>query len=116
MSSEEISQVSSVFSFEPPWYYAVEENSLKEGKLLRVQVRSKDILLVKTDGQINALSNFCPHARCPMDRGRLEDFILTCICHGRKFDVRTGECINDSLKMERYECKTEGEKIGVRIE
>ena len=116
MSSEKKFQAGSVSDFEPPWYYAVEENNLKEGKLLRVEAGGKDVLLVKTEGQINALSNVCPHARCPLDRGRLEDFILTCICHGRKFDVRTGECINDSLKLKRYECKLEGEKIGVKIE
>lgn len=116
MSSEKMYQAGSGSGFEPPWYYAVEESNLKEGKLLRVEAGGKDVLLVKTEGQIYAMSNVCPHARCPMDRGRIEDFILICICHGRKFDVRTGECINDSLKLKKYEWKLEGEKIGVKIE
>ena len=116
MSSEKISETGSVSGFEPPWYYAVEENNLKEGKLLHFTVGEKDVLLVRSEGQINALSNICPHARCPMDRGKLEDFVLTCLCHGRKFDIRTGQCLNDSLELKRYEWKLEGASIGVKIE
>jgi nitrite reductase/ring-hydroxylating ferredoxin subunit len=116
MSSENKLQDGSVSGFEPPWYFAAEESSLKEGKILHVEVEGKNLLFVKNEGQINALSNVCPHARCPMDRGRLEDFTLICICHGRRFDVRTGECLNDSLKLKSYEWKIECGKIGVKIE
>jgi 3-phenylpropionate/trans-cinnamate dioxygenase ferredoxin subunit len=116
MSSEKVSEAGSVSGFEPRWYYADEEHNLKEGKLLRVEAGGKDVLLVKTEGRICALSNVCPHARCPMDRGRLEDFILTCLCHGRKFDIRTGECLNDSLKLRMFEWKIEGGSVGVKIE
>ncbi len=52
----------------------------------------------------------------PYGQGTLKEFILTCICHGRKFDVRTGECLNDSLQLKRYEWKIEGGKVGVKIE
>lgn len=102
--------------FESPWYYATEESKLKEGKLLLVKAGGKDILLVKTEGQIHAFSNICPHARCPLHTGRLEEFTLICICHGRRFDVRTGKCLNDSLNLSRYEWKLEGENIGVKIQ
>jgi nitrite reductase/ring-hydroxylating ferredoxin subunit len=116
MPSDKRSEANSGSSFKPPWYYATAENKLKEGKLLLVKAGGRDILLVKTEGQINALSNICPHARCPMHTGRLEEFNLVCICHGRRFDVRTGECLNDSLNLKKYEWKLEDESIGIKIE
>jgi nitrite reductase/ring-hydroxylating ferredoxin subunit len=116
MSSEKVPETGSISGFEPPWFYAAEESSLIEGKLLRVEPNGRNILLLKVEGQIQAFSNRCPHAGCPMDKGRLEEFTLTCPCHGRRFDVRTGECLNDSLTLRQYESKSEGGKVGVKLE
>ncbi|AKB28344.1 hypothetical protein MSSAC_1321 [Methanosarcina siciliae C2J] len=116
MSSEKVPEKGSNPDFEPPWFYAADESSLKEGKLLHVEPGGRNVLLLKTEGEIHAFTNVCPHARCPMDRGRLEEFTLSCLCHGRRFDVRTGECLNDSLQLKRYDWKLESGKIGVKIE
>lgn len=116
MPFEKIPETGSISGFESPWFYAAEENSLKEGKLLRVEPGGRNILLLKVEEQIRAFSNICPHAGCSMDKGRLEEFTLICPCHGRRFDVRTGECLNDHLKLRRYELKSEGGKVGVKIE
>jgi 3-phenylpropionate/trans-cinnamate dioxygenase ferredoxin component len=116
MPVEKMPETGLISDFEPPWYYAAEESSLKEGKLLHVEPAGRNVLLLKAGEQIHAFSNLCPHARCPMDKGRLEDFVLTCPCHGRRFDVRTGECLNDFLKLRRYEAKSEGGLIGVKLE
>jgi nitrite reductase/ring-hydroxylating ferredoxin subunit len=116
MLSEKSTKQDSTFGFEPPWYYAIREADLKEGKLLRAQAGGREFLLVKNEGEINVFSNSCPHAHCPLSTGKLEENILTCICHGRKFNIRTGECLNDSLKLKRYEWKIENENIGIKLE
>jgi nitrite reductase/ring-hydroxylating ferredoxin subunit len=116
MPFEKAPETGSNSGFEPPWFYATEESNLTEGKLLRVEPAGRNVLLLKVEGQVKAFSNLCPHAKCPMDKGRLEEFTLICPCHGRKFDVRTGECLNDSLKLRQYESKSEAGKIGVKIE
>lgn len=116
MSFKKVSETESTSNFEHPWFYAAEESSLTEGKLLRVEPGGRNVLLIKVEEHVQAFSNLCPHAKCPMDKGRLEEFILICPCHGRRFDVRTGECLNDSLKLRQYESKSEGGKIGVKIE
>lgn len=116
MPIEKVPEAGLTSGFEPPWFYAAEESSLTDGKLLRVEPGGRNILLLKVGGQIQAFSNLCPHAGCPMDKGRIEKFTLICPCHGRKFDVRTGECLNDSLKLRQYESKSESGRVGVRIE
>ncbi len=120
MGSENISgkipETGDESAFELPWHYAAEENDLKEGNLHLVELEGKGILLIKKEEQIYAFSNTCPHAHCPLDRGVLKGHELKCICHGRKFDIRTGECLNDSLELRKVEWKLEGGKIGVKLE
>ena len=116
MLSEKPTKQNSTSGFEPPWYYAIGEADLKEGKLLRAQAGGREILLVKNEGEINAFSNSCPHAHCPLSTGKLEENILTCICHGRRFDIQTGKCLNDSLKLKRYEWKIKNGNIGIKLE
>ncbi|WP_440955567.1 Rieske (2Fe-2S) protein [Methanosarcina sp. Mfa9] len=115
-TSGKISGTSGTSGFEPPWHYAAEESGLKEGILHLVELEGKGILFIKMEGKIYAFLNTCPHARCPLDRGVLEDHELKCICHGRRFDIRTGECLNDSLELKKVEWKLEGGKIGVKVE
>lgn len=76
----------------------------------------KEILLIKKEGQIYAFSKTCPHAKCPLDRGTLEAYVLKCLCHGRRFDIRTGKCLNDRLELVKYKWKLVSGKIGVKIE
>lgn len=115
-TSGKISGTGGESGFEPPWNYAAEESDLKEETLHLVEIEGKGILLIKDEGQIYAFSNTCPHARCPLDRGTLEAHVLLCICHGRRFDIRTGECLNDMLELKKFEWKLEGGKIGVKLE
>ncbi len=116
MVSEMTSGTGGAPGIKPPWHYAAEESDLKEETLHLVELEGKGIVLIKEEGQIYAFSNTCPHARCPLDRGTLEAHVLMCICHGRRFDIRTGECLNDRLELKKVEWKLEGGKIGVKIE
>jgi 3-phenylpropionate/trans-cinnamate dioxygenase ferredoxin subunit len=42
-----------------------------------------------------ALENRCPHAGAHLHEGILKDNILTCIWHGWKFDIESGQCITE---------------------
>ena len=116
MPVEKVSKVKPVSGFEPPWFYATEESNLIEGRFLRVEPAGRNVLVLKAEGQIQAFINLCPHAGCPLDKGRLEEFTLTCLCHVKKFDVRTGESLNSSLKLRRYETRLMEGRIGVKLE
>jgi nitrite reductase/ring-hydroxylating ferredoxin subunit len=52
--------------------------------------RHRPILLVYEGGQIFALDNRCPHMGFPLDRGSVEDGILTCHWHHARFEVASG--------------------------
>ena len=46
------------------------------------------------DGQVYALDNRCPHMGFPLDRGSLQDGILTCHWHHARFDLSSGGTFN----------------------
>jgi nitrite reductase/ring-hydroxylating ferredoxin subunit len=50
----------------------------------------RPILVVCDRGRIFALDNRCPHMGFPLDRGSIEDGILTCHWHHARFDLESG--------------------------
>ena len=55
-----------------------------------VHVNGHVIVLVHHEGEIYALDNRCPHMGFPLDRGSVQDGILTCHWHHARFDLCTG--------------------------
>ena len=71
----------------------VRAGSLDELKLkgrLLLHGRHRPILLVQEGGRVLALDNRCPHMGFPLDRGSIEDGILTCHWHHARFDLASG--------------------------
>ena len=60
-----------------------------KGRLV-VRGSHRPILVVEDQGQIFALDNRCPHMGFPLDRGSIEDGILTCHWHHARFDLASG--------------------------
>lgn len=63
---------------------------LKAKGRLVVHGRHRPILLVHEDGHIFALDNRCPHMGFPLDRGSIDDGILTCHWHHARFELASG--------------------------
>ena len=55
-----------------------------------VQLNGHVVVLVHHEGEIHALDNRCPHMGFPLDRGSVQDGILTCHWHHARFDLCTG--------------------------
>src|ERR1700724_2844308 len=67
--------------------------SLKELKAkgrLVAHGRHRPVLLVHEGGHVFALDNRCPHMGFPLDRGSVEDGILTCHWHHARFELASG--------------------------
>src|SRR5580693_3015780 len=65
------------------------EDLRAKGRLV-VHGRHRPVLLVQEGGQVFALDNRCPHMGFPLDRGSVEDGILTCHWHHARFDLESG--------------------------
>ena len=63
---------------------------LKSKGPLVVRGAHRPILIIEDQGRIFALDNRCPHMGFPLDRGSIEDGILTCHWHHARFDLASG--------------------------
>jgi len=67
--------------------------SLKDGEKLGVKMEGKEILVVRVNEKLYALNGKCTHLGCLLKKGRLENQIIICPCHGSSFDVTNGEVV-----------------------
>ncbi|MGF6408656.1 Rieske (2Fe-2S) protein [Paraburkholderia sp. MM5482-R1] len=63
---------------------------LKAKGRLVVQGGHRPILVIYDRGRVFALDNRCPHMGFPLERGTVEDGILTCHWHHARFDLESG--------------------------
>jgi nitrite reductase/ring-hydroxylating ferredoxin subunit len=67
------------------------EELKSKGRLL-VHGPHRSILVIDEQDRVYALDNRCPHMGFPLDRGSVEDGILTCHWHHARFDLASVEC------------------------
>jgi nitrite reductase/ring-hydroxylating ferredoxin subunit len=63
---------------------------LKSRKRLVVHGRHRPLLVIHENGRVFALDNRCPHMGFPLDRGSVDDGILTCHWHHARFELASG--------------------------
>ena len=63
----------------------------EQGTLAAFDVGGERVSVVSLDGTLYAFDDLCPHRQCSLAEGRLEGVVVTCPCHGSRFDVTTGE-------------------------
>ena len=78
----------------------VNADELGDGTLTATNVGDKEVLLAKVDGEIYAIDNACGHLAYPLNEGRLDGHIVTCIWHFARFDVRTGAVVSAGIDFE----------------
>lgn len=64
-----------------------------EGQMRKVSAASLDILIVRYQGKLQAISNVCAHAGGPLDEGELNEGVVTCPWHGSRFHVDSGRVV-----------------------
>ena len=65
-------------------------DELKAKGRLVVDGAHRPILVIYDQGRVFALDNRCPHMGFPLERGSVEDGILTCHWHHARFDLESG--------------------------
>jgi nitrite reductase/ring-hydroxylating ferredoxin subunit len=74
----------------PDFVHAGSLEELKDKGRLVVHGRHRPVLLVYERGHVFALDNRCPHMGFPLERGSVEDGILTCHWHHARFELASG--------------------------
>src|SRR5690349_24721173 len=70
--------------------YAGTVSELKSRGRLVLHGPHRPVLVLYNEGRILAFDNRCPHMGFPLDRGTVQDGILTCHWHHARFDLASG--------------------------
>jgi 3-phenylpropionate/trans-cinnamate dioxygenase ferredoxin subunit len=101
-----------------------EKSEVPVGRMKKIELEGKEILIANVGGSYYALGNRCTHMGGDLSMGTLEGSVVTCPRHGSKFDVTTGKAISGPkilfLKLgtkhePSFEVKVEGEAIFIKM-
>lgn len=90
---------------------------LRDGKGMVRTLDGDSIALVRLGDSVYAFLNVCPHQHTPLvDKygGQIAGEELTCSMHGWTYNLRTGQCVNESGKLKLLEVKIEDGEVHVR--
>ena len=84
---------------------------------LGVEIGSTPVAVVRTGGEVFAMSDICSHAEVNLSEGEVEEGTIECWLHGSCFDVRTGKPTNPpaTRPVATYSVKIEGEDVLVAL-
>jgi len=85
------------------------------GEMLIVEVEGEEIVLANVDGQVYAFGNGCTHRGGPLGEGLLEGDEVECPFHQGRFNVKTGEAVQEppAEPIPTYEVQVDGDDIRV---
>ena len=94
------------------------QDDVPVGKMHRVQVADKDIVICNYQGELYAVDNVCSHAYALLHEGFLRRFRLICPLHGASFDVRDGCVLGKPAKegIQTYSLRLSDGQIQLGIE
>lgn len=87
------------------------------GRMLEVNVGSRNLLICHTREGWYAVDNVCTHAYAKLSEGRLRKTKLICPLHGGAFDCRTGAAIGSPavLPLATYAVRLSGEDVEIAL-
>lgn len=62
------------------------------------EVGGRSIFLANVGGFVYSCDSACTHAGCSLGEGALHGDIVTCLCHGAQFDVKSGTPIRPPVR------------------
>jgi nitrite reductase/ring-hydroxylating ferredoxin subunit len=87
------------------WVLTIDESEIIDGQMREYKIYDKSVLVARVDGKFYAINNKCTHRGCLLTNGTLEGLVVTCPCHGTKFDVSSGKVVEYVTKMSKIAAK-----------
>ncbi|HLG73552.1 MAG TPA: Rieske 2Fe-2S domain-containing protein [Chloroflexota bacterium] len=98
------------------WTQVASESDLAENSLVKGSANGLDVLLVKQNGRIYAMTNVCPHAGGPLNEGSLEGRSVICPWHGSQFDLADASIIHGPATVEppRFDVRVQDGRVEIK--
>lgn len=86
------------------------------GQPVRVLAGETPVLLVRDGDALHAIHDRCSHRACSLASGAVDGHVVTCPCHGSRFDVRDGALLEGpaAYPQPAFDVRVSGERVEVR--
>jgi 3-phenylpropionate/trans-cinnamate dioxygenase ferredoxin subunit len=90
---------------------------LPPGRMRRVDLKGRRILLANVEGSVFAVDDTCTHEEASLSTGVLKGELVKCPLHNSRFNVRTGEALEEPAEenLRTYPVRVEGGCILVSV-
>lgn len=88
------------------------------GKMIKVSVDGRDILVANVNGEYCATDDTCTHSGASLSEGKLENEIITCGWHGAEFNCKTGKLTKFPAKIRdltSYKVSIESDDVFIEV-
>ena len=92
-------------------------SDLEPGELMYVEVGDEFVCLINMDGEIHAINDTCTHEDASLSTGVLKGEHVKCPLHNSRFDLRTGEALEEPAEepLGTYPVREEGGRVLVGV-
>ena len=88
------------------------------GKMIKVSVDGKEIMVVNIDGDYCAMDDSCTHSGASLSEGKLDGSKVICGWHKAEFDCKTGKLVKFPAKIRdlaSYNVSIESDNVFVEM-
>jgi len=88
------------------------------GKMIKVAVDGKEIMVANIDGTYCAMDDSCTHSGSSLSEGKLDGGNVICGWHGAQFDCKTGKLVKFPAKIRdlaSYNVSVESDNVFVEM-
>ena len=88
------------------------------GKMIKVSVDGREIMIANIDGDYCAINDSCTHSGASLSEGKLDGCNVICGWHGAQFDCKTGKLVKFPAKIRdltSYNISIESDSIFVEM-
>lgn len=90
---------------------------LAPGQMMQVVAEGRRLLLANVDGNFYVVDDLCTHEDIPLYLGCLQGELIKCSLHGSRFNLRTGEVMDEPAdeSLRTYPVRIEGDDVLVGL-
>ena len=90
-------------------------DQIKVGEMTSVDLQGARVGIANVGGVFYAFTDACSYEACSLSSGHLEGAILTCPCHGCRYDLTTGNVVSGpaSQRVRTYRVQVEGNELRI---
>ncbi|MCV0401166.1 MAG: non-heme iron oxygenase ferredoxin subunit [Nitrosopumilus sp.] len=93
-------------------------SDITPGKMIKVSIDGRDVLVANIDGEYYATDDSCTHSGSSLSEGKLDGCTITCGWHAAEFDCKTGKLVKFPAKIRdltSYDVVVESDNVFVEM-